>query len=70
MILRNRILVAGAIAVVAATATVAVLWTLGGVQSGPGPYANQLELCRERVAQDIQHIDHEHIVSAGAKLPH
>ncbi len=54
-----------ALALVAAAAIAAVavwaLWFRGGVQAGAGAFAAELELCRSRLEQDLQHVPMEYL---------
>lgn len=48
-----------------AAALVAAVWAVwvggGGAKAGPGPFAEELELCRDLLDQEIQHIPQEYL---------
>ena len=65
MILRKPLIFAfvgtGATAIALALVVWAVWPSSAKVQAGPGPFTEELLLCREALDQDIQHIDQVHL---------
>ena len=53
--------IAAGVAVIAIAFAIWAIWSRGGVQAGPGPFAAELAECQHRVWQDLQHVPVEYL---------